>query len=66
MYLIERSEFNFNGKIFKVIYKVNAPMPCNVKNVVYMITCCGCDELYIGVTYDLRERITTAYKGREH
>ena len=54
MYLKEGSEFNFKGKIFKV----SAPMTCNVKNVVYVITCWGCDELYIGETYDLRERIT--------
>ena len=52
--LIEGTEFDFkNGKIFKV----NAPMTCNAKNVVYVILCRGCNELYIGETNNLRKRV---------
>ena len=52
--LIEGTEFDFkNGKIFKV----NAPMTCNVRNVVYVILCRGCNELYIGKTNNLRKRV---------
>lgn len=53
-YLLEGPEFKFNGKIFRV----NAPMSCDVKNVVYVIQCRGCNELYIGETNDLRKRMT--------
>ena len=52
--LIEGTEFDFkNGKIFKV----NAPMTCNARIVVYVILCRGCNELYIGETNNLRKRV---------
>ena len=54
IYLTEGSEFDFKSKIFKI----NAPMTCNVENVVYVISCRGCNELYIGETNNLRKRMT--------
>ena len=36
--------FDFNGKK----YYVNATMSCDVKNVLYVIRCLGCNEYYIG------------------
>ena len=53
-YIIEASEYMVNDKIIRV----NTPMDCSVKNVVYMIQCRGCDEIYIGETNDLRKRMT--------
>lgn len=54
-YMPEGHSYNFNGKIFYV----NANMTCNVKNVIYVITCPGCNEFYIGQTGDkLRTRRT--------
>ena len=37
---------------------MNASMSCDVKNVVYVITCRGCNENYIGETVNLRHRTT--------
>ena len=52
--LMEETEFDFKlGKLFKV----NASMTCNARNVVYVILCRGCNELYIGETNKLRKRI---------
>ena len=53
-YIIEASEYMVNDKIIRV----NTPMDFSVKNVVYMIQCRGCDEIYIGETNDLRKRMT--------
>ena len=51
----ESNHFNFNGKIFFV----NENMSCDVKKVLYVITCTGCKEYYIGQTGDkLRTRRT--------
>ena len=54
-HITEGEFYNFNGKIFRV----NANMSCDVKNVLYVITCNGCGEYYIGQTGDkLRTRRT--------
>ena len=54
-HLLEGKNFEFvNGKTFTV----NASMSCDVKNVVYVITCRGCNENYIGETVNLRHRTT--------
>ena len=37
---------------------MNASMSCDVKIVVYVITCRGCNEIYIGETVNLRHRTT--------
>ena len=54
-HITESESYNFNGKVFKV----NSNMSCDVKNVLYVITCNGCKEYYIGQTGDkLRTRRT--------
>lgn len=53
-HITEGSEYNFKGRRFKV----NANMSCDTKNVLYVITCPGCQEYYIGETSNpLRARI---------
>ena len=54
-YLIEGKHYNFNGKKFYV----NKNMSCDVENVIYVITCNGCNKYYIVQTGDkLRMRRT--------
>ena len=48
----EGPAFSFKGKTFTV----NADMNCTVKNVIYVIECCGCEKYYIGETNNLRKR----------
>ena len=45
-HIVEASLYNFKGKIFYV----NQNMPCEVQNVICVITCNGCGEYYIGQT----------------
>ena len=45
-HIIEASSYNFKWKIFYV----NQNMSCEVQNVIYVITCNGCGEYYIGQT----------------
>ena len=48
---------NFKSKSgFKVTVKFS--MSCDVKNVVYVIICKVCKEEYVGVTNDLRKRMS--------
>ena len=47
-YIEEGNSYNFNGKVFYV----NETMSCDVKNVIYVMKCNGCKELYIGQTGD--------------
>lgn len=44
--LLEGHSYDFNGKQFKI----NSPMSCTSQNVIYVITCPGCNEFYIGET----------------
>jgi hypothetical protein len=54
-HIIESNHYKFSDKIFYV----NQSMTCDVKNVLYVITCNGCNEFYIGQTGDkLRTRRT--------
>jgi hypothetical protein len=54
-YIIEGNSFNFNGKLFKI----KTSMSCDVKNVIYVLVCTGCNQIYIGQTGDmLRHRRT--------
>ena len=54
-YLAEGNAYDFKGKIFYV----NENMSCDVKNVIYVLACNGCNEYYIGQTGDkLRSRRT--------
>ena len=43
-HIVEQNFFDFNGKI----YYVSAIMSCDVRNVLYVIRCLGCNEYYIG------------------
>ena len=54
-HLQEGKEFKFANK---KVFKVNTKMNCEVKNVIYVITCRGCGENYIGETNNLRQRVT--------
>ena len=45
-HIVEASSYNFKGKIFYV----NQNMSCELQNVIYVITCNGCGEYYIGQT----------------
>ena len=58
-HLFEGGQFKFkNGKTFTV----NINMSCDVKNVVYVIRCQGCDEDYVGETGNLKQRVTVHNK----
>ncbi|XP_062579660.1 uncharacterized protein LOC134241640 [Saccostrea cucullata] len=53
-HIMEGSTYDFNGRQFTV----NANMSCATKNVIYVITCAGCQEFYIGETSNqLRARV---------
>ena len=51
----EGTEFKF--KYRDIPFKVKSPFNCNTSNLLYVITCPGCNEEYIGQTgRTLRER----------
>ena len=53
-YITEGSNYNFSGRNFKI----NANMSCDTRDVIYVITCPGCNEYYIGETSNtLRSRV---------
>ena len=53
-YIREGTSYNFKGRDFKI----NANMTCESKDVIYVITCAGCNEYYIGETSNtLRARV---------
>ena len=53
-FLKEGQTCNFHGKEFTI----NADMSCDSKNLIYVITCSGCRQIYIGETgTTLRARI---------
>lgn len=53
-YILEGTSYDFRGRNFTV----NADMSCETKNLIYVITCPGCNEFYIGETSTtLRARI---------
>ena len=54
-HMLEGNHFTFENQR---TFKVNAAMSCDVKNVIYVITCRGCRENYIGETTNLRHRTT--------
>ena len=54
-HLLEGDRFIFKcGRVFKV----KSDTSCDIKNVIYVIKCCGSDKEYIGETGDLRKRVT--------
>ena len=54
-HIVESEYYNFKGNKFYV----NQNMSCDVQNVLYVLTCTGCNEYYIGQTGDkLRTRRT--------
>ena len=52
-FILEGYYFQFPQQLFFV----NAHMTCNVKNVLYVIKCAGCEKIYIGETCDFRLRV---------
>ena len=51
------STFTFNH-IPQTPFRIEKPLNCTSKNVIYVITCPGCNKEYIGQTSDLRKRVT--------
>ena len=51
----EKSTFEFKNNM-KFTVKYN--MDCSCKSVIYVMTCNGCNEFYIGQTSDFRKRVT--------
>ena len=47
-------KFNHSG----VRFKIKTKMTCEVKDVIYVVTCSGCGKQYIGETEDRRDRVT--------
>ena len=47
-------KFNHSG----VHFKIKTKMTCEVKDVIYIVTCSGYGKQYIGETKDLRDRVT--------
>ena len=55
-YIKEGTKFKF--KYRDIPFKVISPFNCNTSNLLYVITCPGCNEEYIGQTgRTLRERV---------
>ena len=55
-YIKEGTEFKF--KYRDIPFKAKSPFNCNTSNLLYVITCPGCNEEYIGPTgRTLRERV---------
>ena len=55
IHLLEGNYFAFNSG---TRFKIHEDMPCNVKNVIYVMKCRGCTEEYIGETGTfLHERV---------
>lgn len=55
-HILEGSEIKFKAQTKPFTIKQN--MSCTSKNIIYVITCNGCNEQYIGHTSDLRKRVT--------
>ena len=57
MYSKAGKEFSFSGS--SKPFRVKHAMDYEVSNVIYVITCCGCGEQYLGETEDtLQHRMT--------
>jgi len=57
--------FNFHkvGKIFTINHNFN----CNTRNLIYVLSCRGCDEYYIGETeQELKNRLNLHRSGGNH
>lgn len=54
-HLQELTEFEFKNKM---TFKVKSNIDCSCKQVIYVLTCNGCKENYIGQTGDFRKRMT--------
>ena len=54
-YLLVSNEVNF-PKVNKT-FKLHRLFSCNSNNLIYKITCNGCQEYYIGQTYRLKQRL---------
>ena len=57
-YLCETQTVNFSrSKKFKT-FKIRKSFRCSSRNLIYKITCNGCQEYYIGMTKKLRGRVS--------
>ena len=52
--IIEGKSYTFKNP--KTKFKINKNLSCNSKNVVYIIECSECKEIYIGSTQALNTR----------
>ena len=55
-YIPETNVVNFKGH--HKLFLIKNHFDCNAKNVIYKISCMGCDEFYIGETVNLKQRIS--------
>ena len=57
-YILETKTTNFHrSKKFKT-FKINKHFECRSRNLIYKITCNGCQEYYVGMTKKLRSRVS--------
>ena len=54
-HIMEKNTFEFKNNLK---FKIKCNMDCSCKEVIYVITCNGCQEHYIGQTQELRKRVT--------
>ena len=58
-YLLEADRIYFNR--VDIYFKLMTNFSCDIRNIIYKITCKGCNEYYIGLTTNLR-RCTSNHK----
>ena len=56
-HIYETNQYNF-WKV-GIIWNINDVFDCSVKHCIYVLTCMGCSEYYVGKTVNLRKRMTT-------
>ena len=54
-HIIEGDSFRFKG--MQKEFFPNANMNCETENLIYILACTGCEEIYIGETKNLRQRL---------
>ena len=55
-YLVTSGTIHFST--VNVNFTINTNFTCDSGNLIYKITCVGCNEYYIGLTNNLRKRMT--------
>ena len=59
-YVPQCNSFDFISKGKLQTWEIRRTFTCNSKNVIYMMTCRGCNKLYIGETGNFRKRMNNA------